>query len=97
MNRRTIAAMATLFALTEIVTSPAQASFAAQGRPDSKGPPPEAIAACKEKSEGAAVEITTPRGDTIKSTCKQINGQLIAVPEGGPPGPGNGASEGWRK
>lgn len=61
-----------------------------QGRPDRRGPPPEAIDACKEKSEGAAVEITTPHGDTIKATCKKIKGQLVAVPEGGPPGPGNG-------
>jgi hypothetical protein len=90
MNRRTIAAMAALFALTAIVTAPAGASFRTQGSPGSKGPPPEAYEACKEKSEGTTVEITTPRGDTIRATCKLINGQLVAVPEGGPPGSGNG-------
>jgi hypothetical protein len=47
------------------------------------GPPPEAVEACKDKSEGTVVEITTPRGDTIKATCKQIDGQLVAVPESG--------------
>jgi hypothetical protein len=46
-------------------------------------PPQEAIDACKEKSEGASVEIITPHGDTIKAICKQINGQLVAVPEKG--------------
>jgi hypothetical protein len=34
--------------------------------------------------------MTTPRGNKIKATCKSINGQLVAVPEGGPPGSGNG-------
>ena len=90
MNRRTIAAMATLFTLTGIVTAPAWASSGTHGHNGSKGPPQEAIDACKEKTEGATVEITTPRGDTIKATCKQINGQLVAVPDGGFPGPGNG-------
>jgi hypothetical protein len=89
MDRRTVATMAALFALTGIVTAPAWASLAAQGHPG-KGPPPEAYEACKDKSEGTAVEMTTPRGDTIKATCKQINGQLVAVPEGGPQGSGNG-------
>ncbi len=62
------------------------------------GPPPEAIEACKDKAEGTAVEITTPRGDKIKATCKQVNDQLVAVPEGGFPGrkgtPPNGMQSG---
>jgi hypothetical protein len=52
-----------------------------------KGPPPEAIEACRVKGEGTAVEITTPRGDTIKATCKQIDGQMVAVPAVGYRGP----------
>ena len=59
------------------------------GRPP-QGPPPEAFAACKEKSEGDAVTITTPRGDTIKATCRKVDGQLAAVPEGMPRGPKGG-------
>jgi len=42
-------------------------------------PPAEAIAACKGKSEGTAVQFTTPRG----GICKMINGTLAALPEGG--------------
>lgn len=49
-------------------------------------PPQEAIDACKGKSEGTAVEFTTPRG-TVKGTCKSMNGQMVAVPEGGAPPP----------
>lgn len=55
-------------------------------------PPAEAIQACKDKNEGAEVEITTPRGDKLKAVCKKIDNQLVAVPEGafrGPDGGGN--------
>jgi hypothetical protein len=46
------------------------------------GPPPEAIEACKGKTEGDAVEFTTPRGEKIKATCELMGGQMAAVPEG---------------
>jgi hypothetical protein len=49
-------------------------------------PPPEAIAACKGKSEGTAVQFITPRGDTIKGVCKQFDGILAAMPERPPQG-----------
>jgi hypothetical protein len=62
------------------------------GRPP-MGPPPEAIAACKGKSEGTAVQFTTPRGDTLKGVCKLINGTLAAAPEGGMRGPQGNSSE----
>ncbi|MCE5210351.1 MAG: hypothetical protein LLG40_02220 [Deltaproteobacteria bacterium] len=54
-------------------------------------PPPEAIAACKGKSEGTAVQFTTPRGDTLKGVCRQFDGVLAAMPERGtsPPTGGN--------
>lgn len=53
-------------------------------------PPQEAFDACKDKTEGSSVVITTPQGATIKATCKSFNGQLAAVPEGPPPGPREG-------
>lgn len=54
-------------------------------------PPQAAFDACKDKSEGASVEITTP-GGTLKATCKSFEGQLVAVPEGAPTGPPPGES-----
>jgi hypothetical protein len=57
-------------------------------RPERMAPPPDAIDACKNKSEGDSVTFTTPRGDSIKATCKKFNGQLAAVPDGPPPGMG---------
>jgi protein CpxP len=51
-----------------------------------QGPPQEAINACAGLIEGDAVQFTTPRGDAVSGTCRQIRGQLIAVPAGGPPG-----------
>jgi hypothetical protein len=52
-------------------------------------PPPEAVAACKGKSEGAVVQFTTSRGDILKGICKKSDGQLAAFPErhGQPPPP----------
>lgn len=89
MEKRTIAAMVVLFSLTGIVGTPARASLTPNGHPG-KGPPPQAYEVCKDKTEGTAVEMTTPRGERIKATCKLINGQLVAVPEGGPPSSGSG-------
>ncbi len=72
-------------------TLPAIAADSADGsklqRRPPMGPPPEAIAACKGKSEGTSVQFTTPRGDTLKGVCKLVNGTLAAVPEGGMRGP----------
>jgi hypothetical protein len=63
------------------------------GRRGGMGLPPEAIEACKEKSEGTSVEIATPRGDKLKATCKQMDGQLVAVPEGSFKGPKRNPSD----
>ncbi|SDZ82980.1 hypothetical protein SAMN05660420_00515 [Desulfuromusa kysingii] len=58
-----------------------------KGRP--QGPPPEAIAACEGKSVGDSVTFTGREGESIKSTCQEVDGQIVAVPEdmpkGGPP------------
>jgi hypothetical protein len=48
------------------------------------GPPPEAIQACQGRTVGATVQFQTPRGDTITGTCREMHGQLVAMPEGGP-------------
>ena len=44
-------------------------------------PPAEATEACKGKSEGGSAEFTTVHGETLKGTCRDINGTLSAVPE----------------
>jgi hypothetical protein len=51
------------------------------------GPPSEAVEACKDKSEGDKVEITNPRGEKMNAVCKQLHGQLVAMPEDGFGGP----------
>ena len=76
-----------------VIAAMMQGSVSASTGPQERGRPalpPEAIDACKDKSAGDAVEVATPRGDTIKATCRQIDGQLVAIPQGGPGGPGNG-------
>jgi len=73
----------TLSALTVIAFSCilSMSSFAQPQGPNG-GPPPEAIDACVGKSSGDQVSFETPRGDTLKCTCKEIQGQLVAVPKG---------------
>jgi|GEM_PF-1872306 len=49
-------------------------------------PPQEAIDACQDKAEGATVEMSSPRGDTLVGVCRQLGGVLVVVPEkDGPP------------
>lgn len=63
--------------------------FALGGHPGDghrHGPPQEAIDACTGLSEGDAVQFTTSCGEAVSGTCRQIRDQLVAVPEGGPPG-----------
>jgi hypothetical protein len=58
------------------------------GPPQPQGgmkPPPEAIAACKGKSEGTFVQFTTSRGDTLKGVCKQVDGVMVATPQSDAP------------
>jgi hypothetical protein len=47
-----------------------------------QGPPPEVITACEGKAPGDQVEVTR-RGQTVKATCQERQGRLVAVPEGG--------------
>ncbi|NVN99973.1 MAG: hypothetical protein HXX17_11665 [Geobacteraceae bacterium] len=44
-------------------------------------PPQEAFDACKGKSAGDTVSIITPRGDTLTAVCRQLDGQLVAMPD----------------
>lgn len=53
-----------------------------------------AIAACTDKSEGARVEIMTPRGEAVNAVCRLIDGRLVAVPEGRFPGHGTPPPDG---
>jgi len=72
-----------------LVLSAAPAA-SAQGTPQKggrRGPPPEAFAACKNKSEKDACPITTPEGDSIEGTCMLTpkRDKLVCVPKDGPP------------
>ena len=77
-------AILVVLTLTPIVTlacSKSDESRRPQGPP---GPPPEAIKACEGKKAGDTTTFTGRRGETLTATCKDIEGQLAAVPEGGP-------------
>lgn len=51
-------------------------------RGGAQGPPPEAIEACEGKSAGDNVSFSGRRGETLNATCEEVEGQLVAVPEG---------------
>ena len=52
-----------------------------------RGPPQEAIDACKGKAEGAKVTFKGRRGEDVKGVCKKMREGVVAVPEGGMPPP----------
>ena len=81
----TLLASLALISLTAATPSHAQP---ARGTPPA--PPPEAYAACKGKTEGASVTLTMPDGKTLAGTCRTMDGTLVAMPAGGPGGPGAG-------
>jgi len=58
-------------------------------RGERRRPPQEAFDACKGKTEGASVTISTAHG-SFKATCRNFEGSLAAVPEGAPPSPRDG-------
>ena len=85
--------------LMPLAAAMAVALFAAlspgQGAPsddEHHGPRPEAIAACKDKSDGDACEFDAPRGH-VSGTCHKVrSGELACVrphqhhePDGGQP------------
>jgi hypothetical protein len=49
------------------------------------GPPPEAVAACKGKTEGTKVQFTGHRGEKVSGVCKKMGDVLAAFPDGPPP------------
>jgi hypothetical protein len=54
-----------------------------------RGPPPEAIAACKGKAVGTQASFTDRSGRTVTGACTQM-GDVVAVP---PPHGGHGPQD----
>jgi hypothetical protein len=91
MNSNCIKIMAAAVAIVGLFSAVCVASGGSGERGERRGPPPEAVEACKGKSEGTAVEFTNRGGEIMKGTCRQTEGQLAAMPDnlrgryGGPP------------
>lgn len=47
-------------------------------------PPPEAITACEGKNAGDTISFKGHKGENLEATCKEIEGQLAAVPDNAP-------------
>lgn len=60
-----------------------------------RGPPPEALAACKGKSSGAECSFQSPRGDNVSGTCFAPKSDLpLGCKPSHPPGGGHGGGQG---
>lgn len=85
-NHSKSALFTALFFASMVSASVSCAASGDRGRP--QGPPPEAIKACADLSQGDACSFTGRRDDEIKGSCITLpNGDdgLACAPEGGPP------------
>jgi len=84
----TLASLLTLLALAAATASaqaPGGQGGGGTGGGEHRGPPPEALAACKSLVSGAECSFTTERGSR-KGTCWAPEGKPLACkPAGGPP------------
>jgi hypothetical protein len=88
MNKFFIRIMLIIFLMTGGVLAAQSEEMNSPPKPQGgMKPPPEAITACKGKSEGTAVQFTNHRGETFKGVCRQFEGVLVAMPERGAPPP----------
>jgi hypothetical protein len=57
-----------------------------------RGPPPEALAACKGRAAGDSCSFSSPHGDSVSGTCftPDSSKPVACKPAGGPPGGGGG-------
>lgn len=81
MTKKAVAALGFLVVSTTAGRVFGQPPWGGPGQGPPPGPPPEAIQACEGKSSGDTVQFQTPRGDTISGTCREMQGQLVAVPQ----------------
>jgi hypothetical protein len=84
MKRQALAVMAVFILSSGSAWAASDTGSGQPNRGERRPPPPEAYKACQGKSEGAKVQMTTPRGETITATCRLLDGKLVAAPE--PPG-----------
>ncbi len=72
----------TLITLTFLLIAALPMTSCAEKNNRNQGPPPEAIEACQDKSEGDVVSFSGRRGESVSATCQTIGDILVAVPEG---------------
>lgn len=94
LNRTLAAAAATLLLALPLAGTAADPAPSQGGKPPA--PPPEAIAACNGKAEGATASFAGRNGETISGTCQKIGDVLALRPAGGPPGGGQGGGQGGK-
>lgn len=84
---KTIPTITALAILAACLTSTYANAEPDQRSGNRRGPPPQAIEACANQSEGAACSFTGRRGE-VEGSCiapPQDQDELACAPEGGPP------------
>jgi hypothetical protein len=46
-----------------------------------RGPPPKAYKACEGKKAGSVAQFVSPRGETVKGTCEEADGNMVLRPD----------------
>lgn len=85
MKKNSLLQFAVLFSLLLLLPISGCAEDSKRDERGQHGPPPEAIEACKDKKAGDAVSFKGRRGESLKATCQEVEGTLVAVPEGHKP------------
>lgn len=79
----------TTVVLLMLALVPGMANYAYASNKNSRGPqgtpPPGAITACEGKNAGDTTTFKGRKGEDLEATCKEIEGQLAAVPNNPPP------------
>jgi Spy/CpxP family protein refolding chaperone len=66
-----------------MVMLPAPILAAGEGPPEGRGgkPPAEAVDACRGKKSGEEVTFTLRNGEKVNGICRDMRGELVAVPD----------------
>ncbi len=84
--KKTVGLAAVIFLLPTLAMA-----YGGQGKGRGQyGPPQTAIDACDGKNTGDTVEFMNRRNESISGTCQELDGLLVALPEGGHRGKGYG-------
>lgn len=82
MKKNRIVKCSSFITLAAVMAMSSINAFASNDAGRRPGPPPQAIDACKGKEIGDTVTFAGRNGEQLQAVCKEIQGQVAAVPDG---------------